>query len=359
MDKSISVMLLYVLAHLGLIFFMYPEDIIASTATGHWVVILAGIIVHFAVIYIYMKGLSFFPRWDIMRIYLNAGKGVALFFLLPTFLYLLMVSILAVRAYSEIVTIIFLSKTPLWAVIILLLSVSTFLASQGIEAILRTGVLLGILLLPLILIISCTSFQNTDWNYIFPLFEQNFSFITKPSFYHSLFAFAGVFLFLGFVQPYFTYQRNKVHLAAAALIPFFIFSVYIPLLTFGEATAETLHFPFVVVVETINISWLMFDRFTMLFLLTLIAFIMLFISLTMWETNRIISKCLSIKKPLYSMLPLSLFIFSCCLMISDWNRVEQLFLWNIPLRLFVLVIVPPSIYYLGLRFRKKVSHEHN
>lgn len=359
MDKSLSVMLMYFLTHLGLIFFLYPEDIIASTETSHWVPVTLGIIVHFIVISVFMKGMSFFPRWDIVRIYLSAGKGVALLFLLPITLYLLIITILAVRAYSEIITIIFLTNTPLWAIMILLLMVSTYLASKGIETILRTGVLLGILFIPLVMIISFTSFQNVDWNYTFPLFDIDLSFLTKASYYKSFFAFAGAFLFLGFVQPYFTYQRKKVLLAAAALIPFFIFSVYIPILTFGEATAVTLHFPFVVVSDAINISWLMFDRFTMFFLLTLITFIMLFISITMWEINRIVNQCIPVIKPIYPMLLLSVVILICCFMIPDWHTVEQLLLWNTPLRFFILVTVPLSIYYLGLRMKRKVRHETN
>lgn len=359
MDKSLSVMLMYILTHLGLIFFLYPEDIIGSTESAHWIPILIGIIVHFVVILIYMKGLSFFPKWDIIHIYKSAGKGVALIFLLPITLYLIVIAILAVRAYSEIIIIIFLSSTPLWSIMILLLVVSTYLASKGIEAIFRTGVLLGIIFLPLIFIISFTSFQNINWYYAFPLFEQNFSFLTKTSYLKSFFAFAGGFLFLGFVQPFVTYQRKKILLAATLLIPFFIFSVYIPILTFGEATALTLHFPFVVVVETINISWFMFDRVTMFFLLTLITFSMLFISLTLWETNRIISSCIPLFKPLYLMLTVSITIFVVCLMIPDWKSVDNLFIWNTPLRLFILITVPLSIYYLGLRFKRKVRHELN
>ncbi|MCY9660664.1 GerAB/ArcD/ProY family transporter [Paenibacillus chondroitinus] len=359
MDKSFSVMLMYVLTHLGLIFFIYPEDIIGSTDSAQWIPITIGIIVHFFVISIYMKGLSFFPKWDIIRIYLSAGKTVALIFLLPVTLYFFIIAILAVRAYSEIICIIFLSNTPLWSIMILLLFVSTYLASKGIEAIFRTGVLLGIIFLPLIFMISFTSFQNINWYYAFPLFDKDFSFLMKPSYLKSFFAFAGGFLFIGFVQPIVAYQRKKILLAAAILIPFFIFSVYIPILTFGEATAVTLHFPFVVVVETINISWFMFDRVTMFFLLTLITFSMLFISLTLWQANRIVSKCMPIIKPVYLLLAISVAIFVSCLMIPDWNSVGNLFLWNTPLRFFVLVTVPLSIYFLGLRFKRKVGHELN
>jgi hypothetical protein len=359
MDKSSSIMVTYLLTHLGLIFFLYPENIIGSTESAHWIPILVGVIVHFVVISIYMKGLSFFPNWDIIRIYSNAGKGVSLIFLAPMALYLFVIAILAVRSYSEVIVIIFLSSTPLWSIMVLLIFVSMYLASKGVETILRTGVLLGIIFLPSIFIICFTSLQNIDWNYTFPLFEQNFSFLTEGSYLQSFFAFTGGYLFLGFVQPSITYQRKKVLLAAAALIPFFIFSVYIPILTFGEATAVTLHFPFVVVAETLNISWLMFDRVTMFFLLTLIAFSMLFIAITFWETNRIINQCIPMVKPIYLTLILSVLIFVLCLMIPDWKAVEKLFLWNSPLRFFILMTVPLSTYYLGLRFKRKVGHELN
>ncbi|KRE55955.1 GerAB/ArcD/ProY family transporter [Paenibacillus sp. Soil750] len=360
MDKSFAVVFMFILTHLGVIFFLYPEDIIASTPSGHWVLILFEMIVHFAAISMYMKGLSSFPGWDIIRIYMNAGKTVAIFFLLPVTLYLLVVIIIAVRAYSEVITIIFLSNTPLWSIIILLLFVSTYLALKGVNAIFRTGVLVGTLSLPLILIISLTSFQNVDWNYVFPLFDQgSFSFLTTSSYLKSFFAYAGGFLYLGFVPPFFTYQRKKVLLAIVALTPFFILSVYVPLLTFGEATAATLHFPLVVVFETISIPWLMFDRVTMFFMFTLIAFSMIFISLVLWETNQVISQCIPFVKPKYLLIFLSVFIFIICLTIHDWETVEKLLLWNSPLRLFVLVTVPLSIFYLGLRAKRRVGHAHN
>ncbi|OCT13401.1 hypothetical protein A8709_17460 [Paenibacillus pectinilyticus] len=359
MDKSSSVVLMYILIHLGIIFFTYPEDIIATTGSNHWIVILTGIILQLVVIFFYMKGLSFFPGKDIIQIYLSTGKVASLLFFLPIFLYLLMTSIITLRSFTELIAIVFLSNTPIWAILFILLFVSTYLGSKGVGTIFRTGNLLGILFLPLILIICFIAFQHIDWYYAVPLFERDFSFLTKPTYYRSLFAFSGGFLFLGFVQPFVTYQRKKILLASLALIPFYILSVYLPILTFGEATAVTLHYPFVVVIDTINISWFVFDRVTMFFLFTLSTFIMLFISLTLWNTNRMISTCLPFFKPNYLMLVLSVIIFISCMMIPDLKKVEQLLLWNTPLRIYILVTVPLSIYFLGLRAKRKVSHAHN
>jgi Spore germination protein len=320
---------------------------------------MIGVIIHFIIIALYMKGLSFFPSKNLITIYLGIGKGIAFIFLLPITLYFLMANIITVRAYSEIVSIIFLSKTPLWAVMALFLFISTYLATQGVEAIFRTGFLLACFFLPLIIFILCTSFQNADWHYVFPIVDKQFSFFTKSSFYKSFFAVGGGFLFLGFVQPYLSYQRKKILIAAIALFPCFIISVYIPILTFGQVTASTFLFPFVVSIDTINLNWLMFDRVTMFFLLSLITFIMLFISLLLWKTVRILNTCFPKIKSISVLITLSLFIFIICLMIPNWKDVERLFAWNTFLRFYVMISVPISVYYFGFRLRRVGKNESN
>jgi len=358
MDKSHYVMLMYLIMHLGLIFFMYPENIIASTDAVHWIAIVSGLAVQFIFIAIYMKGLNFFPGKDIIAIYGSAGLGVSLVFLVPIVLYFLMINIITVRAYSEIISIVFLANTPLWAIMILLMLVSTYIAAKGVETIFRTGLLLGLLFLPMILLIFLASFQNVDWNYVFPLYENDFTFWTRPTFYQSFFAFAGSFLFLGFVRTHFPYKDNKVYLTVLSLVPFFIFSVYVPVLTFGQNTASTLHFPYVVVIDTLQINWLIFDRITMFFLFTLITFIMLFTSLILWMTSRIVSCCKPSIKQMYYTQGLAVVIYILCLLVPDWKKVETLFTWNAPLRFYCLIAIPLSVYYLGLRSRRKMRHEH-
>ncbi|CAM3716956.1 GerAB/ArcD/ProY family transporter [Cytobacillus oceanisediminis] len=355
-DKSLHVMLMYIISHLGLIFFMYPGNIISSTSQGHWLPILVGILIHFIFIFIYMKGLSYFPKKDIIRIYSEVGKGTAILFIVPVFLYFSMILLITVRAYSEIITIVFLSETPLWAIMLLMISISAYIASKGVEVIFRTGLLLAILFLPIIIFIFFTSFQNVDWRYAIP-FDANFGFLTKRTYYEGFFAFSGGFLFLGFVQPYLSYKRKHVLWAAAFLIPFFIFSVYVPVLTFGQATSSTTFLPYVVAVDAININWLMFDRVTMFFLLSLISFIMLFLALVSWKAIRILSHYLPSIRPVKLLIALSAAVFFSCFLIPDWKDVEKLFWWNTFLRFYVLVAIPLSIFFFGLRMKGKDSNE--
>ncbi|WP_346775301.1 GerAB/ArcD/ProY family transporter [Bacillus sp. RO2] len=347
MDKNRQVIVMYFLVHMGLIFFMYPADIIASTDQAHWIPILVGIITHFTLVFIYLKGLSYFPNRSIISIYSQKGKIISFLFLIPILLYFLMSKIIIVRAFAEIINIVFLSKTPLWAVMALMISISCYLAMLGIDTIFRTGFVFSILLFPLILFILMVSLQNIDLHYVFPLWNSDLSFLTDSSFYKTFLTIGGGFLFLGFIQPTLTFQRKKILISLIVIIPCFILSVYVPILTYGQATTETFIFPFVMTLDSIKVDWLMFDRVTMFFILSLITFIMLFISLILWKTMSIVHHYLPFIKPNYVVLFLSLLVYSICLYIPSWDVIESLFIWSTPLRLYVIFTVPLSIITLG------------
>ncbi|MEX3624964.1 GerAB/ArcD/ProY family transporter [Viridibacillus arvi] len=359
MDKSFQVVLMYLITHLGIIFFMSPGNIIASTDEGHWIPILAVVIINFILVSVYMKGLNYFPNEDLVSIYRRYGKVVAFIFLFPVTLYFIMIYILTIRAKSEIITVILLSETPLWAIMALLIFISTYLAIKGLETILRTAVLLSCVFIPFIFFILCLSFQNVDWYYIFPLIDKQFSFIMDSSFYKSFYGVGGALLFLGFIQPFVSFQRKQILIAAIILFPFFIVSVYIPILTFGQATASTFILPFEVAMDTINLNWLMFDRISMFFLMVLMAFIMLYASLVMWKTTRILNTCLPTIKPIYLNVTLSSLVFIVCLMIPGWNEIERIILWNTFLEFYTLISVTISVYYFGFRFRRGDKYEEN
>ncbi|MEK5443464.1 GerAB/ArcD/ProY family transporter [Fredinandcohnia sp. FSL W7-1320] len=355
MVRSLHVVILYLLTHLGLIFFMFPSNIIASTQQGHWLPILIGIFVHVLFLHIYMKGLNYFPGENLISIFSGIGKWAVILLLVPVLLYFFIITLITVRAYSEIITLVFLSFTPLWAVTLLLLIVSTYVAKNGMETVLRTGILLAIIFLPLFLFVFILSFQNVDWRYFNPV-RPDLNFLTSRSYYESFFVFSGGFLFLGFVQPYFSYERKYIIFSALLLIPFFIFSVYIPILTLGQATASVTFLPFVVIADSINVSWLMFDRVTLFFLLSLISFMILYISLVMCKTILIINRYVPSIKPVHLLYLLSSLLFFLCFLIPDWKDVEKLFWWNTLLRFYVFIAVPLSIYFWGVR-KRNGKHE--
>jgi Spore germination protein len=356
MNRSLHLMMVYFISHLGLIFFMFPYNIISSTKQGYWFPVLIGVLTHFILLIIYLKGLQHFPKKDIISIFSEKGKWFTLFLTFPLLIYFVIIIIITVRAYAEIITIVFLANTPVWAILILLLSISMFMAVNGVEVIFRTGFLLSIILIPIILVISVSSFQNIDWHFALPI-NSKIDFLEKKGYYQSYFAFTSCFLFLGFVRPYITYTNKKVLLAAVCLIPFYFLAVYIPVLTFGPITASTTLLPYVVVVDAININWLMFDRVTMFFLLSLIAFVMLFLSLAGWQAARIIQYCIPKLKSSYLVIILFTAIYFSCFLLRDWQEIENLSSWNSPLRFYVVVTIPLAVFILGKRKARRNADE--
>ncbi|MBB6635602.1 GerAB/ArcD/ProY family transporter [Cohnella thailandensis] len=357
MSRSVHVLLFYFVAHLGLIFFIYPEDIIACAEEGHWVPILVGFAVHVFFLWLFVKGLSLGGNRDMVSLYLGLGKAPAVLLLLPVFVYYAMVDVITVRAYSEIVSIVFLEKTPLWAVMALLFLIPVWLANAGIRPIFYATALVAIVCLPLFLFIFAASFQSVDWRYFFPLFDRHYGFLWDSSFYKSFFAFAGVFLFLGFVQPYFTFRIRGLMWASVLLVPFFLFSVYIPVLTFGEATASNFHYPFVVTLDTLQINWLMFERVTVFFLMSLLTFVMLLVALVLWQSVELAVRFFPRMNRGWTLLVLSAIVFGCCLRIRSWHDIELLFMWNTWIRAYIMLVVPATVYWIGRRAKKEPDYE--
>jgi hypothetical protein len=356
-DNSLYVILIYLLTQLGVIFFIYPEYIIRSTEEAHWIAIVVGVIINVIIVAVYLKGLSYFKNKDIIDAYFSLGKGVGIVFLLPILIYLLISIIATLSEFAEMISIVFLTSTPLWAITSLLIIVSLFISMNGILAIFRTGVLIAVLFLPLLLFIIFMSLQNVDYHYIFPLVNHDFSFLGSKAFLKSFFTFSATFIFLGFIPPYFSFKTKKILISMAAIIPFLLLAVYIPVLTFGRATVTTLKFPFGMVMTTVYVNWLVFERFTMFLLLCLIAFTILFMAVILWQSSEIVKRCIPGIRQIYITLLVGIITFVGCLMIQSMKQIEQLITVNSVLRLYILIVVPLSIYFIGLRYKRKGLYE--
>ncbi|MDQ0059867.1 GerAB/ArcD/ProY family transporter [Paenibacillus harenae] len=357
MAKTTQVISVFLIGHMGLIFFFYPGQIIEGVEISHWVPIVTSFLFYFVIITVYMKGLSYFDNLNVIQIFQQMGKPAAIILLLPLAVYLVSVSIVTFRAYSEVIRIIFLTSTPIWAVMLLLIAISSYIAFLGLEAIFRTSVLLVFLGTPIVLFILASSFQNVDWHYLFPLLDKkviSFTFLFTPAYMNSLLSLGGGFLFLGFIQPYITYKSSSVRRAYFILLPMLLISVYIPILTFGRNTAVLFSLPFIETAETIEINWLMFDRISMFFMICLISFVMLFLALLLWKTALIIRVAVPVKQGTI-LLPLTIIIFTISKLIPDWHTVERFFLINTIFRVYAMLIIPALMLILGIRHSKKAG----
>ncbi|AZN41260.1 GerAB/ArcD/ProY family transporter [Paenibacillus albus] len=360
MPKPFNVTIAYIITHVGLIFFTFPTYIIESTRQSHWMPILTAFLFHLVIVSVYLKGLSYFEGKNIVMILMGSHKIVAWVTLLPVLLNLLGVIILGVRANAEIVSIVCLANTPLWMLMLLLLLIPGYMViGGGVKSLLRLALLLTFLFAIPLLFVIAASFQNIDWRYIFPLIPSAaaVNYLAHPSFYKSLFAFTGVFLLLGFFPSFAVVKMKSIFAGSLILLPIFLISVYVPILTLGEETALQLQYPYIFTVDTLEINWLMFDRVTVFLLMILLAFEFLFIAFTVWQIFYTIQTSLKNWNPLIIVSCVLLLVYIICLCIPDWKLVDQFFQWNTVLRIYVSVVTPSIIFILGRIHQKKINRE--
>lgn len=359
MDKTFQTATVYILTHIGVIFFLYPDQLIGSVDDSHWIGILIGFLIHIAIVWSYMKGLGYFDRQNLIDILVGKFKWFAFIILLPAFIYLLGVFTLSARVYGELISLVFLSSTPLWAIMVLIVAATAYLAILGIEVILRTGILLLILTLPPILFVLVSSFQHVDWHYMFPLYDKSFrwSFLWSKSFIISLYAIGGNFLFLGLIQPEILYNQRKIRYVSFILLPILFIAVYVPLLTFGKSTLSTLMFPFLQVTDLVEVNWLMFERSSMFFMLSMLSLVFLFMSIKLWGAALMVQKVYPL--PSWLVIPIiAAILFYLSVLIDDWNEAQTLLWWNTFFRFYSMFFIPALTLTLGLLHKRKGASSH-
>ncbi|AWP28064.1 spore gernimation protein [Paenibacillus glucanolyticus] len=350
---------MYVVCHMGLIFFLYPSRFFSAMQTGHWIGIVFSYAVQMTVVFLYIMGLRFAKNQTVIDIFRSAGRVVPWIVLLPAFLYLVVAFIVTIRAYSEMLTLIFLSNTPLWAILLLLFLVAFVMAWQGIGSMARTALLLAILFSGPLLFVLYLSFQNVDWYYALPFVghKQTFTFITDVEFQVSLFVYAGGFFFLGLLPVSIPINMKKMAIGGLLLLPMYLLSVYLPLLTFGQSTAELYEFPMLMTIDTVNVTWLMFDRITIFFLLSLMAFALLYMAVTLWTLMTLTKKALPFIPDPYGLIGLTILLFVISLAIPDWDFLKQLQIGIIPLRLYIFIVIPVLTFIMGWRLKNKANRK--
>lgn len=360
MDKSgLQATMIYLVSHMGLIFFLYPSDLFGGMETGHWIGILLSYGLHMIAIFLYLKGMQMASHQNVMDIFRSAGKVIAWTLLLPAFVYMIIAFTITIRAYSEMITLVFLSTTPVWAIMLLFILIAFLMAWQGIASIARTSVLLVILFTLPILFVLCLSFQNVDWYYLLPFIEHNqsFGFITNVNFQVSLFVYAGGFFFLGLLPPAVHISIKKMMLGVLLLLPMFLVAAYLPLLTFGHATAKLYEFPVLMTIDTVRVTWLMFDRITILFFLSLMSFALLYLGLTLWGLVTLSKRAVPYIRDPYLLIGLTIGLYTISIAIPNWDSLEHVQVWIIPIRLYNFLAIPLLTFIFGWRLKRKSNRK--
>ncbi|KAA0566510.1 GerAB/ArcD/ProY family transporter [Bacillus sp. CH30_1T] len=354
MTQRIQIGAVFVIIHLSFGYLIYPDLVYTLTKTAHWEVVICLGCLQLILLWIYIKGLNYFPESDVIDIYLTKGRWVAIIFLTPFVLNLLSIVAFNMRMHTEVIISIFLPRTPYWSILLLLFFISVYAAIKGLGTILRSSAFIFLFVIPIVVFNIFSSVVNFDLHNVTPGWNSPAKFMLDKKFFYLL-GFSS-FLFLGFTSSYSKVTFRQIFLASVSTTLIFLSVVYIPLFIFGQETAVTLSDPFVEAMDSVDISWFSFNRQTMFFGISLVGLVILANSVMLWMIGQVMGKTFKYLrvKSTYWIITFSVISFILALLVPNRSLVEKYFLWSLGAQSYSMIIIPLTIFIIGILSKRGV-----
>lgn len=358
MIQRVQIVFLVCIMSGGFVYLLYPKLIISMTEGGHWAVILTQGLLQMVFMLIFKKGLDYFPNKDVIDIFRQVGKWVAFIFLVPFAFVLTTLVGFGLRSHTDQINLIFLIRTPNWAILALFVFISAFGAIKGLETILRSSVIVFIIVNLIILFIAFTGMSNFDFHNALPAWPSSLHFLWSAKFNY-LTGFSPL-LFLGFVPSEKNMRYGQLFLVWTYVTILILLIVYFPLLIFGQETAVTLRYMVVKAVDTVDLNWFVFSRQTLFFGITLISFTIILNAVMLWQIGQLMQKIFNSQRttPSYWIVAFSIIAYFMGVFVPNENMVEKL-VWVSTGAHSVLVILITffTLIYGVIHRRRMASYE--
>ncbi|WP_222429853.1 GerAB/ArcD/ProY family transporter [Paenibacillus cremeus] len=352
-NSIITIPLFFFGTHCSIIFLLFPRALLRTTNHGHWEPALLNMIIELFLLVLLLKGLSKAGNLDYADLLLPLGRWMSSFLLIPLTLYLLLIGIMGIRGFAELMQIVFVLRSPLYSLLILLCLITYVGSSVGPRGILRASTFLSLLYLPALLfaLLGC-SINNSKWDNIFPIINTSFDFMHHGMYLVSLFSICP-FLLLGMLPPVTKVRMKPILLTMVPLTILYMVIVYIPILVYGINAASLMNYPLATSIDTVNITWTIFDRISIFYAAALLAFVMLTASFVLWSSALLVKKMVPIWKESYIRPILCLFIFIIAFLIPNWNSYMSIASKDVWFRLFIYILIPLAVYFRGGFIQRK------
>ncbi|CDQ41300.1 GerAB/ArcD/ProY family transporter [Virgibacillus salexigens] len=346
MTVRVQIGVVFIILHLSFGYLVYPNLIYALTEVAHWRVVLLQGLFQISLIWIYIKGLNYFPKNDLVDIFLKIGKWAGFILLIPFVINIIFLVAFNTRLHTDVINEIFLSRTPNWAILFLIFSISVYTAIKGIGTILRSSILIFIIVVPLVLFNIFSSGINADVYNALPAWDLSVDFLIDKKFVYIL-AFSS-FLFLGLMTSEIKLRFGPIFLSWLIILLFLLSVVYIPLFIFGQETVARLEIPFLEAMESVEIRWFPFSRQTMFLGISLVGLVILANAVMLWLIGRIIHKMAHWKlvKPSYWIIAFSITSLIIALSITSTSW-DQYIPWIAGIQLYSMIVIPLTIFIYG------------
>ena len=355
MDKLRTIAMFFLL-HLASIFAIFPERMMASSSKGHWMAVIVLFAVELTALWFYLKALSLFPGKSVEEVCRAImGRWGARLVLLPLLFFVALELVLLTYYQAAEIKTVLLRNTPITAISALFVSICMYGAWKGLTAMLRASIGWVILSIPFLLFSMVISFENFQFHYIFPIWDSGMSFLFHPDFYVGTVIFAG-YLFLGATSPA---MRIGFGTAAATLGTVFVFalvSVYIPLLVFGQETAEHLQYPMLMASDTVDLEWVIFDWLPSFYVVSSSGLGVVKVSVLLWLFVTIVKKMFLPKADKRWILVIAcVLLYATCQRIPNAAILDRYLYLNTYFCMYATVGFPILVYFTARLRRKKAA----
>ncbi|MFE1243282.1 GerAB/ArcD/ProY family transporter [Fictibacillus sp. NPDC058756] len=354
MTRRLQIGITFIIIQMSFGYLIYPDLIYELTNTAHWELVMSHGIVQLFLIWVYIKGLSYYPQNDIVDIFLKIGRWAAFLFFIPFVINLIVLVAFNTRLHAEVIISIFLPRTPYWSIMILLFFISVYTATKGIGTILRCSVFICFIVIPLVIFNFFSSLVNFDLHNVTQAWDLPIQSWIDIKFFYLL----GLspFLFLGFMTSETILSFRQLFLTWICVILFILSVVYIPVFIFGQETVVRLTNPFVEAMDSVDISWFSFNRQAVFFGVSLVGLVIFANAVILWMIGHVAQKMFKCRKAKTShwIISIAVLSFILALVVPSKTLNEKYFLWSIGAQAFFMVMTPFIIFIYGFVSERSV-----
>ena len=344
-----------------------PRSIVAEHASASIlnVIYISAIVI--ILIFLICKLLESFPGLDIIDIAeFLGGKvlkiGISILFLL----YIIFITGILLRSFSEGLKLIFFPRTSLPIIMILFLIAIVIMNKLNIVSIARANLFFTILVSVSMIFIFIGNWKNLTFQKIFPILG-NGAYTTFFSGLSDLFAFGGIAC-IYLLPPYLKNQKDfkKVAYTSVGLSAFFLLiSVAILLFIFPPTIIEQQIFPIYLASRFIDFNRF-FQRLDALFLLIWLLSIICYLAIVLYFSTNIFKRISKLKYSKWISTLFTLFIFGTALIPKNMQEISFLetvvYRYIILIFVFVLnliILILANIKYLRNQKKKGIINENS
>lgn len=271
-SSQISVQIFAAMVGVGIL--TLPEAVGSKAGVDSWIVILgAGFLAMVAVSIMAYLGNRFPGQSIIQYAPFLVGRFPGTLVLLVFLVYFLLFVGTVVRISADVTKLFLLDQTPVEVIIIGMLSVSTYLALHGINAIGRFNEFIQPVTVILLLLVLTQTIRDTDMGRILPILGDGLTPLIRalPT---TFFSFMG-FEILMFIQPFMERTRDAQRAALIAIGSTMLLYVIVTVLSIavlGRTEVTLVEFPTLAIIKNIEVPGAFIERLDSIMMMVWIPF---------------------------------------------------------------------------------------